>query len=160
MSLTHRRISLLKNCCCPTCSHLFRFDIANRLVQMFGVIPMHKQSQPLQCLIQTIKTAGIIHPGTAGTGRSGVHPTSVLWQPEDDTLPETTWLPDKPERVQRLMSKLALADIMVNLKNSEQHPERNVFAYLLHGVNVSRPNQVWSADILYCRLPREDSCIW
>jgi len=58
------------------------------------------------------------------------------------------------KRVQRLMLKLGLAGIMANPKTSEPHPEHKVFAYLLRGVQVSRPNQVWSADITYCRLPR------
>jgi putative transposase len=36
---------------------------------------------------------------------------------------------------------------MANPKTSEPHPEHKVFAYLMRGVQVSRPNQVWSADI-------------
>jgi putative transposase len=52
------------------------------------------------------------------------------------------------------MLKLGLAGIMANPKTSEPHPEHKVFPYLLRGVQVSRPNQVWSADITYCRLPR------
>lgn len=58
------------------------------------------------------------------------------------------------KRVQRLMLKLGLAGIMANPKTSDPHPEHKVFPYLLRGVQVSRPNQVWSADITYCRLPR------
>jgi putative transposase len=58
------------------------------------------------------------------------------------------------KRVRRLMLKLGLAGIMANPKTSEPHPEHKVFPYLLRGVQVSRPNQVWSADITYCRLPR------
>lgn len=57
------------------------------------------------------------------------------------------------KRVQRLMLKLGLAGIMANPKTSEPHTDK-VFPYLLRGVLVSRPNQVWSADITYCRLPR------
>jgi putative transposase len=58
------------------------------------------------------------------------------------------------KRVQRLMLKLGLAGIMANPRTSDPHPEHKVFPYLLRGVQVSRPNQVWSADITYCRLPR------
>ncbi|NTU50178.1 MAG: transposase family protein [Desulfobulbaceae bacterium] len=43
---------------------------------------------------------------------------------------------------------------MVNPKTCEPHPEHKVFPYLLRCVQVSRPNQVWSTDITYCRLPR------
>lgn len=58
------------------------------------------------------------------------------------------------KRVQRLMLKLGLAGIMANPKTREPHPEHKVFPYLLRGVKIIRPNQVWSADITYCRLPR------
>lgn len=58
------------------------------------------------------------------------------------------------KRVQRLMLKLGLAGIMANPRTSDPHPEHKVFPYLLRGVQISRPNQVWSADITYCRLPR------
>jgi putative transposase len=37
---------------------------------------------------------------------------------------------------------------------SRTHPEHKVYPYLLRGVAVVRPNQVWSADITYVRLPR------
>ena len=58
------------------------------------------------------------------------------------------------KRVQRLMLKLGLSGIRANPKTSEPHPEHKVFPYLLRGVNINRPNHVWSADITYCRLPR------
>jgi putative transposase len=37
---------------------------------------------------------------------------------------------------------------------SRPHPEHKVYPYLLRGVPVVRPNQVWSTDITYIRLPR------
>jgi len=35
---------------------------------------------------------------------------------------------------------------------SRPHPQHKVYPYLLRGVNVTRPNQVWSTDITYIRL--------
>ena len=37
---------------------------------------------------------------------------------------------------------------------SRPHPEHKVYPYLLRGVAVVRPGQVWSVDITYIRLPR------
>jgi putative transposase len=37
---------------------------------------------------------------------------------------------------------------------SRPHPEHKVYPYLLHGVPVTRPAQVWSTDITYIRLAR------
>ncbi|ACF45137.1 conserved hypothetical protein [Prosthecochloris aestuarii DSM 271] len=51
------------------------------------------------------------------------------------------------KRVQRLMRVLSLAGMAPGPKTSEPHPEHRVYPYLLRGVNVTHPNQVWSADI-------------
>jgi len=58
------------------------------------------------------------------------------------------------KRVQRLMRTLGLVGMAPGPKTSDAHPEHRIYPYLLRGVNVTRPNQVWSADITYCRLPR------
>ena len=36
----------------------------------------------------------------------------------------------------------------------EQHPEHEIYPYLLRGVPIVRSNQVWKTDITYIRLPR------
>ena len=58
------------------------------------------------------------------------------------------------KRVQRLMRAMGLAAIAPGPNTSRTHPEHKIFPYLLRGVAVVRPNQVWSADITYVRLPR------
>ena len=35
---------------------------------------------------------------------------------------------------------------------SKTHPEHKIYPYLLRGVPITRPNQVWSIDITYVRL--------
>jgi putative transposase len=58
------------------------------------------------------------------------------------------------KRVQRLMRILGLAGMAPGPNTSRPHPQHKIYPYLLRGVNVTRPNQVWSTDITYIRLPR------
>lgn len=58
------------------------------------------------------------------------------------------------KRVQRLMAILGLAGMAPGPNTSRPHPQHKVYPYLLRGVNVIRPNQVWSTDITYIRLAR------
>ncbi len=58
------------------------------------------------------------------------------------------------KRVRRLMRAMGLAAIAPGPNTSRTHPEHKIFPYLLRGVAVARPNQVWSTDITYVRLPR------
>lgn len=57
-------------------------------------------------------------------------------------------------RVQRLMGILGLAGMAPGPNTSRPHPQHTVYPYLLRGVVVTRPNQVWSTDITYIRLAR------
>lgn len=56
------------------------------------------------------------------------------------------------KRVQRLMRQMGLAGMAPGPNTSRAHPEHKVSPYLLRGVAVVRPNQVWSTDITYIRL--------
>ena len=58
------------------------------------------------------------------------------------------------KRVQRLMALLGLAGMAPGPNTSRPHPQHKLYPYLLRGVVVARPNQVWSTDITYIRLPR------
>ena len=58
------------------------------------------------------------------------------------------------KRVQRLMRQLGLAGMAPGPATSSRHPAHPVYPYLLRGVAVTRPDQVWSADITYIRLER------
>lgn len=62
--------------------------------------------------------------------------------------------PVNRKRVQRLMRILGLAGMAPGPNTSCPHPQHKIYPYLLRGVNVTRPNQVWSTDITYIRLPR------
>ena len=56
------------------------------------------------------------------------------------------------KRVQRLMRILGLAGMAQGPNTSRPHPEHKVYPYLLRGLAITRPNQVWSTDITYIRL--------
>jgi putative transposase len=58
------------------------------------------------------------------------------------------------KRVQRLMRQMGLAGMAPGPNTSRPHPEHKIYPYLLRGVAVVRPNQVWSTDITYIRLAR------
>lgn len=56
------------------------------------------------------------------------------------------------KHVQRLMRILGLSGIAPGPNTSRAHPENKIYPYLLRGIDVVRPNQVWSTDITYIRL--------
>ena len=58
------------------------------------------------------------------------------------------------KRVQRLMRVLGLAGMAPEPNTSRPHPQHKIYPHLLRGVEVDRPNQVWSTDITYIRLAR------
>jgi putative transposase len=58
------------------------------------------------------------------------------------------------KRVQRLMGVLGLAGMLPGPHTSKPHPEHKIYPYLLRGLAIVRPNQVWSSDITYVRLAR------
>jgi putative transposase len=58
------------------------------------------------------------------------------------------------KRVRRLMGILGLAGMVPGPSTSRPHPEHKIYPYLLRGMAIDRPNQVWSTDITYIRLAR------
>jgi len=58
------------------------------------------------------------------------------------------------KRAQRLMRTMGLAGMAPGPNTSRAHPQHKVYPYLLRGVAVLKPNQVWSTDITYIRLAR------
>jgi putative transposase len=58
------------------------------------------------------------------------------------------------KRVQRLMRLMGLEAIYPKPKTSRPHPAHKIYPYLLRGLKINRPNQVWAADITYIPLER------
>ena len=52
-------------------------------------------------------------------------------------------------RVRRLMRLMGLQAIYQAPRTSDPHPSHRVYPYLLKGMAIERPNQVWCADITY-----------
>ncbi len=71
----------------------------------------------------------------------------------------TTWLRKlgyeiNRKRVQRLMRKMGLEAIFPRPRTSQPHPQHRIYPYLLRGLTIDRPNQVWSTDITYVPMPQ------
>ena len=57
-------------------------------------------------------------------------------------------------RVRRLMHLMGLEAIYQASKTSTPHPAHRIYPYLLKGMVIDRPNQVWCADITYIPVQR------
>jgi putative transposase len=58
------------------------------------------------------------------------------------------------KRVRRLMRIMRLEAIYQRPNTSRRHPDHIVYPYLLRGLAIERPNQVWCADITYIPLAK------
>lgn len=56
------------------------------------------------------------------------------------------------KRIARLMRRMGLAAVVPGPRTSAPAPGHRIFPYLLRGLAVERPNQVWSTDITYIPL--------
>ncbi len=57
-------------------------------------------------------------------------------------------------RVRRLMRLMGLEAIYQAPRTSAPHPAHRIYPYLLRGMAIDRPNQVWCADITYIPVQR------
>jgi len=62
--------------------------------------------------------------------------------------------PVNRKRVQRLMRLMGIAALGPKPRTSKPAPGHRIFAYLLRGMTIGRPNQVWAADITYIPVGR------
>ena len=58
------------------------------------------------------------------------------------------------KRTQRLMRLMGLEAIYQRPNTSQPHPDHRVYPYLLRGLIIDRPNQVWCADITYIPMAK------
>ncbi len=56
--------------------------------------------------------------------------------------------------VRRLMRLMGLEAIYQAPRTSDPHPAHRIYPYLLKGMGIDRPNQVWCADITYIPVQR------
>ena len=58
------------------------------------------------------------------------------------------------KRIRRLMRILGLKAIYRSPRTSKPAPGHKIYPYLLSGMQITRPNQVWAADITYIPMAR------
>ena len=58
------------------------------------------------------------------------------------------------KRVQRLMRQMGIAALGPRPRTTKPAPGHKIFPYLLRGVTIDRPNQVWAADITFVPIGR------
>jgi putative transposase len=58
------------------------------------------------------------------------------------------------KRVERLLRRMGIEAIYPRKRLSQPAPGHEIYPYLLRGVAIERPDQVWSTDITYIRLRR------
>jgi putative transposase len=102
------------------------------------------------------------------TGRGESPLNLALMRGIDEQFMETPWYGSRQmarylrrqghcvgrKRIRRLMRKMGLAAIYQAPRTSQPHPEHRIYPYLLRGMTIDRPNQVWCADICYVPMRR------
>ena len=58
------------------------------------------------------------------------------------------------KRAKRLMRVMGIEALYQKPNTSKGHPEHKVYPYLLRGLTIERPNQVWCADITYIPMAK------
>jgi putative transposase len=58
------------------------------------------------------------------------------------------------KRAQRLMRKMGIAALGPKPRTTKPAPGHKIFPYLLRGMTIDRPNQVWASDITYIPIGR------
>jgi putative transposase len=58
------------------------------------------------------------------------------------------------KRIRRLMRIMGLEAIYQKPDTSKAHPDHKIYPYLLRGLTIERPNQVWCADITYIPMAK------
>jgi putative transposase len=58
------------------------------------------------------------------------------------------------DKVRSLMRRMGIEALYIKPRLSAGHPSHPIYPYLLRGLDITRPNHVWSADITYIPMAR------
>jgi putative transposase len=86
--------------------------------------------------------------------RRGVHTTAVLRQSAHGGVSAQARACRQPQAGAATHAHDGTGGMAPGPNTSGKHPQHKVYPYLLRGVAVERPNEVWSADVTYIRLAR------
>jgi putative transposase len=125
--------------------------------------PDQRLSVQDQCSLLSISRSGYYYQPTKETELN----VRLLRRIDEIHVEEPTWgsrmLRDKlalegdvvnRKRIKRLMAVLRIKVIYPARNISKRNQEHKVYPYLLRGLAITKPNQVWSTDITYIRLNR------
>jgi putative transposase len=106
-----------------------------------------------QCELLGIARSGIYRPAAAANDNDHLLMRRIDSRRMTAMLRAEGYLINR-KRVQRLMRKIGIAALGPRPHTSKAAPEHKIFPYLLRGLAIERPNQVWCADITYIRTGR------
>ena len=121
-----------------------------------------------QCELVSISRSSFYYQPVGGTAEN-----LALMRLIDAQLLETPWYGSRQmarhlrreghvvgrKRVRRLMALMGLAPIYQRPRTTVPNSEHRVWPYLLRGMVIDRPNQVWYIDLTYIPCA-EAFCIW
>ena len=135
LSVDQKRQLIDKTCRCPS---------VVRQCELLGLARASFYYQPVGESSQNLRYMRLIDEQYTKTPFYGVPRLTAWLRSEGHAV--------NRKRVARLMQKMGLAAIYPKSTASARGTPSKTYPYLLKGLNIIRPNQVWATDITYIRL--------